>query len=262
MESKNVIKLPEHCKLLAEFGDYVLAERTFNVGEISNIEYITWYKDPKGGVVLGHYFGDNQQAAKENFAKRSRLVIESKLFDDDELSVLYRGLIEYEKNGAVDYNDKELCGHIENVRDKLERIPDVDIEKYSRISVLILEPDKQPYEKNMICELYDYSEEVDGYIDETYPFNDTAVALTNMSGETSGLPFNRTINGQDYYGTIIIANTNDSDNIISLTEQQKAEYLEMFKQQPAKDDFKKSIDRLVSTPGSNATQSKNNYIER
>lgn len=135
MKYEKTIKLPEHCKLLSDYDDYVLAERISNAGEKVNIEYITWHKGLRGGVDLGHYFGDNLQAAKEDFAKRSRLVNEAKLFNSDELAVLYRGLMEYDKSETIDYEDKKLCEHLENIRDKLERIPDVDIEKYLRISV-------------------------------------------------------------------------------------------------------------------------------
>ena len=134
MEYEKTIKLPERCKLLSDYDDYVLAERTLNVGERAQTEYITWHKGLRGGVDLGHYFGDNLQAAKEDFAKRSGLVNEAKLFNSDELAVLYRGLMEYGKSKTIDYEDKKLCEHFENVRDKLERIPGVDIEKYSRLS--------------------------------------------------------------------------------------------------------------------------------
>ncbi len=239
------IKLPEHCTLLSEFNDCVLAERAFKIGDLNNIEYITWYCNKEGEVSLGHYFAGDMQAAKEDFAKRSGLVAESKLFNEGELSVLYRGLNEYEKNCAVDYDDKDLCMHIENARAKLERVPDIDIEKYSRVSVLIVEPDREPYEKSMICEKDSYSEVIGGYIDETFPFDDTAIVLAGIDYENPELPFNRAISGQDYHGTIIITNTNSSGNIISLTEHQKKEYLEMLKLAPEKDKYLDSIDKAL-----------------
>ena len=45
---------------------------------------------------------------------------------------------------------KTLCSSIESTREKLESIPDVDIEKYSKIKVLIIEPGQEPKPEEII----------------------------------------------------------------------------------------------------------------
>ena len=85
------IKLPDNCKLLCDFNGYVLAQRDYKVGDNQRSEYITWQKGQNSGVVLGHYYND-LQTAKEDFTKRSELVPENKMFNEDELAVLYKAL--------------------------------------------------------------------------------------------------------------------------------------------------------------------------
>ena len=135
------VTLPKGCKLLAETDKYVLAERVFHVNERERTEYITWRKQYDGSVALGHYFANNLQAAKEDFARRSELVEESRLFSPDEMAVVYKALMEYDRSDTIDYNDKKLLQHIESIRDKLNVVPDVD--KYAKVEALIIEPEKQ-----------------------------------------------------------------------------------------------------------------------
>ncbi len=236
------VTLPKGCKLLAETDKYVLAERVFHVNERERTEYITWHKQYDGSVALGRYFANNLQAAKEDFARRSELVDEARLFSPDEMAVIYKALMEYDRSDTIDYNDKTLLQHIESIRDKLNAVPDVD--KYAKVSVLIIEPQKPPYEARIYCEPYSFCEEVGGNTAVWYPFKDSAVVLANANGRKSGLPYNRTIDGEPYYGTIVIASMNGRRCFVSLTEEQKMRYSQMFSDKE-KDSFQKSVDQAV-----------------
>lgn len=193
------VKLPKGCKLLAEAGSFVLAEQSVNVNGHSSKHYITWRKQYDGSVGLGHYWNEDLQAAKEDFVRRSDLVDEALLFSYDEMAVVYKALMEYDRSGTIDYNNKELLKHIENIRDKLSEIPDVD--KYARIQVLILEPQKAPYEARIYCESYSFCAEVGGNSQVSFPFKDSAVIFSNAQGQKSGLQYNRTIDEEPYYAT-------------------------------------------------------------
>ncbi len=249
--------LPKGCKLLAETDKYVLAERTFQVNERNCTEYITWRKQYDGGVALGRYFANNLQAAKEDFARRPELVDEARLFSPDEMAVIYKALMEYDRSDTIDNNDKKLIQHIDSIRDKLKAVADVD--KFAKVDVLIIEPRKPPYEARIYCEPYSFCEEVGGNTAVWCPFKDSAVVLANANGCKSGLPYNRTIDGEPYYGTIVIAGMNGRRCFVSLTEEQKKGYSQMFNDKE-KDSFQKSVDQPVCDY--EPTPSKGDPLER
>ena len=111
--------LGEDFRLLADFGGAVLAGRERENGW--GYQFVTWLWDyNRDGVSLGHYYEDNYHAAKQDFAVRSGLISNARLFSDEELSELYR---------ATDYlmdNDFELQQEhlkaIQTARTKIEYI--------------------------------------------------------------------------------------------------------------------------------------------
>jgi len=77
-------------KLLGEYGNVVLAGK--DLGEYG-FEFVTWkYTYDRKGVTLGHYYHNDYEGAKEDFAVRSGLINEQKLFKDKELQVIYHTL--------------------------------------------------------------------------------------------------------------------------------------------------------------------------
>ncbi len=78
--------LSQKYKLLAEYGDVILAGRELSSG---SFEFVTW-RQSYNGLEHGNYFGNNYKRAKEDFATRSGLVNEYKLFSDEEYVELYR----------------------------------------------------------------------------------------------------------------------------------------------------------------------------
>ena len=80
-----VAGLDEDYKVLADFGDAVLAGRSCKTGA----KFVTWEWDfDRQGVHAGHYFMENYEAAKKDFAVRAGLVESQRLFSDDQLAVI------------------------------------------------------------------------------------------------------------------------------------------------------------------------------
>ena len=79
------IGLEDTYKVLADFGDAVLAGQLGKKGA----RFVTWEWDfDRQGVHTGHYFMENYEAAKLDFAVRASLVNEQRLFSDEQLAVI------------------------------------------------------------------------------------------------------------------------------------------------------------------------------
>ena len=81
--------LHEDFRLLADFGGAVLAGQERENGQ--GYQFVTWIWDyDRTGVSHGHYYEDNFQSAKQDFAVRSGLISRAQLFTPEELTELYR----------------------------------------------------------------------------------------------------------------------------------------------------------------------------
>ena len=79
------VGLDDTYKVLADFGDAVLAGRSCKTGA----KFVTWEWDfDRKGVHAGHYFMENYEAAKLDFAARAGLINEQRLFSDEQLGVI------------------------------------------------------------------------------------------------------------------------------------------------------------------------------
>ncbi len=77
-------------RLLAEFNGAVLAGQPTRYG----VQFATWERDfDKTGLCWGHYFEDYEKA-KLDFATRSGLVTEDRLFSAEQLTEVYRAVHE------------------------------------------------------------------------------------------------------------------------------------------------------------------------
>ena len=80
-----VVGLDDTYKVLADFGDAVLAGQLGKKGA----RFVTWEWDfDRQGVHTGHYFMENYEAAKQDFAVRAGLVNEQRLFSDEQIAVI------------------------------------------------------------------------------------------------------------------------------------------------------------------------------
>ena len=96
------------------------------------------------------------------------------------------------------------------------------------MKVLIVEPLKVPYEKEIDGSLASMQVVVGGLIQLLYPFEDPELALIcNDEGKLMGLPYNRALRDEDWRMYDVVAGTfflcrapADSENLEGLTEGQ------------------------------------------
>ena len=80
-----VVGLDDTYKVFADFGDAVLAGQLGKKGA----RFVTWEWDfDRRGVHAGHYFMENYEAAKKDFAVRAGLVESQRLFSDEQIAVI------------------------------------------------------------------------------------------------------------------------------------------------------------------------------
>ena len=74
-------------RILADFGGTVLVGSPSKYG----VQFVTWDWDyDRTGVVHGHYFMENYDAAKRDFATRSGLIQKEQLFSPEQLTEIFR----------------------------------------------------------------------------------------------------------------------------------------------------------------------------
>ena len=109
------VGLEDTYKVLADFGDAVLAGQLGKKGA----RFVTWEWDfDRQGVHAGHYFMENYEAAKQDFAVRAGLVESQRLFSDEQLAVI-RDACEFalEDDATLSYaEDKQL----QSVQEQIE----------------------------------------------------------------------------------------------------------------------------------------------
>ena len=101
-------------RILADFGGTVLAGHPTERG----VQFVTWEWDfDREGVHHGHYFQDDYDAAKRDFATRSGLVQKGALFEPEQLAEIYRALaFVREQDESLSFGrDRELAELMEQV---------------------------------------------------------------------------------------------------------------------------------------------------
>ena len=106
------IGLKDSYKVLADFGDAVLAGQLGKKGA----RFVTWEWDfDRQGVHAGHYFMEDYETAKLDFAVRASLINEQRLFSDEQLAVI-RNACEFalEDDATLSYAEDILTVESEN----------------------------------------------------------------------------------------------------------------------------------------------------
>ena len=109
------IGLEDTYKVLADFGDAVLAGQLGKKGA----QFVTWEWDfARQGVHVGHYFMENYEAAKKDFAVRAGLVESQRLFSDEQLAVI-RDACEFalEDDATLSYAEEK---QLHSVQEQIE----------------------------------------------------------------------------------------------------------------------------------------------
>lgn len=106
------------------------------------------------------------------------------------------------------------------------------MEKKTR-SVLVVEPQKKPYAKEIGGDLKSLQHEVGGYIQAVYPFREPVALICNEEGKLSGKALNRALRDEEgkiydvVAGTFLIAGLGEED-FISLTPEQMEHFMQYF----------------------------------
>ena len=115
--------LSEEFHLLADFGGAVLAGRELENGW--GYQFVTWIWDhDRTGVSHGHYYEEDFQGAKQDFAVRSGLISKAQLFSPEVLTQLYRAT-DYLLDEGPEPEDGQLKA-LQTSRTKIEyTVPDL-----------------------------------------------------------------------------------------------------------------------------------------
>ena len=109
-----------------------------------------------------------------------------------------------------------------------------EIEENNKMNVLIVEPDKAPYMKEIDNDLKTLQEVVGGLIQVTYPYEDLVGIICNEECKINGLQLNRAIyDGENNItdiiaGTFIVAELTD-DDFCGLSPELSQKFKDMFK---------------------------------
>ena len=101
------------------------------------------------------------------------------------------------------------------------------------MKILVVEPMKEPYEKEIQGTLEEMQAIVGGYIQAVYPFEDPVAVVCNDEGKLMGLPYNRLLrddSGKPYdvlCGTFFVAGLGEED-FSSLPDNLMKKYKSMY----------------------------------
>lgn len=205
------------------------------------------------------------------------------IYSEKELGPL-ANYIDYERFGrdvAMDESGRFTDeGYIRNTGDSWDRvfdgsredIPDEyritgsgsEPERDSTITVLVVEPGKEPYAKEIDSGLESLQHEVGGYIQAVYPFEEPVAIVCNDEAKLEGLPLNRALRDDDggiydiVAGTFMVVGLTD-DSFGSLTPELMQQFTDHFK---TPEQFAKLGDKIVAIPMISEEQQKHQAVEQ
>ena len=104
------------------------------------------------------------------------------------------------------------------------------------MKILVIEPMKAPKVKEIENTLEAMQEEVGGYIEAIYPFEEPAALICNEEGKINGLPLNRALRDEDEQIYDVICGTfflcaapPDEENFCSLSDEQIDRFTNLFR---------------------------------
>ena len=123
-------------------------------------------------------------------------------------------------------------GSLEDIPDEY-RLGDSSEREAEKIKVLVLEPMKKPYVKEIVHTLENLQKEVGGSIEAAYPFEDKVAIICNDEHKFNGMPMNRCLRDQDgeiydiLGGNLLVVGLTEYD-FGSLTPEQVEKFSEFF----------------------------------
>ena len=95
--------------------------------------------------------------------------------------------------------------------------------------ILVVEPGKQPEEREIDGSLESMQQIVGGLIQAIYPFDDTVALICNDEGKLLGLPWNRIVGYDIIAGTFFLCDAPpESDSFKGLSQAQIKRYKNVF----------------------------------
>lgn len=128
--------------------------------------------------------------------------------------------------------DKYFDGSLEDIPDEY-RLGDSETREPEKITVLVLEPMKKPYVKEIEHTLENLQKEVGGSIEAVYPFEDKVAIICNDEHKFNGMPMNRCLRDQDgeiydiLGGNLLVVGLTEYD-FGSLTPEQVEKFSDFF----------------------------------
>lgn len=113
--------VPDKYKLLAEFNGTVLAGVETKYG----VNFVTWDRDFNyEGLSHGHYYSNNYEGAKQDFATRSGLISDKLLFDQKQIVQIYQCCADTLEGDYEVTDEQEKT--IQGIQDQIEdAVPDI-----------------------------------------------------------------------------------------------------------------------------------------
>ena len=103
------------------------------------------------------------------------------------------------------------------------------------MNVLMVEPEKVPYETQIGNDLQSMQAALDGHLEAVYPFDQPVALVCNEDGKRDGLPFNRALRDSDgdiydiVAGKFFIAGLGESE-LTDLPHELAEQFTEQFRQ--------------------------------
>ncbi len=164
--------------------------------------------------------------------------------DDDYMEEHFNNWLEKKllyKNDSKRELRKELASELDNSKENIDS---------NRISVLIVEPGKKPYIKEIASGYKSLQNEVGGIVQAVYPFEEPVALICNDEGKLDGLPLNRALRDDDgeiydiVAGTFMIVGLEEED-FGSLNAELAQHFTEYFK---TPERFVRQNDKIVVLP--------------
>ena len=105
----------------------------------------------------------------------------------------------------------------------------------NKITVLVVEPGKRPYAKEIENELHSLQHEVGGHIEAVYPYEDMVALICHDEGKFEGMPLNRALRDSKGHIYDVVAGTFfitglSQDDFASLSDDLLQKYTNLFYQ--------------------------------
>ena len=161
--------------------------------------------------------------------------------------------------------DRQFNGELDDIPDEYRITGSGEAaERDSTIAVLVVEPGKEPYVKEIDSDLKSLQHEVGGCIEAIYPYEDPVALVCNEEGKLEGLPLNRALRDEDgdiydvVAGAFMVVGLTD-DSFGSLTVEQMQKFSDLFK---VPEQFVKLGDKIVAIPMISKEQQKQESVEQ